>query len=81
MGWLGASPDDSITDLHSHLVSQESNAHFLKEVTPHNACNFYNNEIHLKKSYHYYHQVQLQLFVDPNLESFYKLSLAQPLSI
>ena len=58
---------------HIHIVIslmalQSLNAHFLKkEMTPREACDdlycYYECGLHLKKSHHYYHQVQLQLFV------------------
>ena len=46
MGWLGASTDARVTDPHSD---------------PNFYC-YYDRGLHLKKSHHYYHQVQLQPF-------------------
>ena len=72
MGWLGASPDACVTDPHSNLPDSipEFKCPFSKKAeTPREACDdlnfycFHNNGLHLKKSHHYYHQVQLKLFV------------------
>ena len=72
MGWLGASLDARVTDPHSDFpdgIAEFKCPFSKKEMTPHEACDdtnfycYYDRRLHLKKSHHYYHQVQLQLFV------------------
>ena len=72
MGWLGASPDAHVTDPHSDFpdgIAEFKCPFSKKELTPREACDdpnfycYYDSGLHLKKSHHYYHQVQLQLFV------------------
>lgn len=72
MGWLGASPDARVTDPHSDFpdgIAEFKCPFSKKELTPREACDdpnfycYYDSGLHLKKSHHYYHQVQLQLFV------------------
>ena len=72
IGWLGASPDARVTDPHSDFPDgiTEFKCPFSKnEITPREACDdpnfycYYDRGLHMKKSHHYYHQVQLQLFV------------------
>ena len=72
MGWFGASPDASVTDPHSEFpngIAEFKCPYSKKELTPRAACEdtkfycYYDGGIHLKKNHHYYHQVQLQLFV------------------
>ena len=73
MGWLGASPDSFVADP-SNILSDgiaEFKCPFTKkDLSPFDACQdptFYctmsNNQLHLNRNHHYYHQVQLQLFV------------------
>ena len=72
MGWFGASPDACIIDPHSEFpngIAEFKCPYSKKELTPRDACEdskfycYYDGGIHLKKNHHYYHQVQLQLFV------------------
>ena len=72
MGWFGASPDACVIDPHSEFpdgIAEFKCPYSKKELTPREACEdtkfccYYDGGIHLKKDHHYYHQVQLQLFV------------------
>ena len=72
MRWFGASPETLVTDHHSNFsngIAEFKCPYSKREMTPHDACqdsSFYfslDGNLHLKRSDHYYHQVQLQLFV------------------
>ena len=72
MGWFGASPDAFVTDPHSNFsngIAEFKCPYSKREMTPRDACqdsSFYcsfDGNLHLKRNHHYYHQVQLQLFV------------------
>ena len=72
MGWFGATPDAFVTDPHSTFpngIAEFKCPYTKKDLAPREACEdtkfycYYDEGIHLKKDHHYYHQVQLQLFV------------------
>ena len=80
MGFLGASPDARVTDPHCELSEgiAEFKCPFSKRnIAPQDACedeSFYciyqNGSFCLKRNHHYYHQVQLQLYVGMDLYSW-----------
>ena len=73
MGWLGASPDAVVTDPSVDLqdgIAEFKCPYTKRDLSPDDACEDtsfccvrINDELHLKRSHVYYHQVQLQLFV------------------
>lgn len=76
IGWFGASPDARVRDPHSDFpddIVEFKCPYPKRKMTPCEACqdpNFYcisDNGLHLRRSHHYYHQVQFQLFVGIDL--------------
>ena len=77
MGFFGASPDACVTDPYCELpegIAEYKCPFSKKDVTPREACedeSFYctylGGSFHLKRNHHYYHQVQLQLYVGMDL--------------
>ena len=74
MVWI--SPDARVRDPHFDFpdgIAEFKCPYAKREMTPHEACqdpNFYciyDNGLHLKRSHHYYRQVQFQLFVGIDL--------------
>ena len=80
MGFLGASPNACVTDPYCELpegIAEFKCTFSKKDVTPREACedeSFYctyqEGSFILKRNHHYYHQVQLQLYVGIDLYSW-----------
>ena len=71
-----------------HRVLLSSNARIQKDLTPQEACkdptfcSFHDSDgLHLKKSHPYYHQVQIQLFVEIDLYDWCDFCIYTPKGI
>ena len=82
MGFLGASSDAHVMMTHTVNFKDSRNAEFkcrfARKMLLHwklvRICKYYNGSFHLKRSHHYYHQVQLQLYGHRLMQYVYTLT-------
>lgn len=89
-GWLGASPDARVFDPSCKLdgIAEFKCPYATRNESPHEACadaDFFcelvNGQIRLKRHHHYYHQVQLQLYVSNDTYGFCDFCVYTPVDI
>lgn len=90
-GWLGASPDAKVFDPSCHLpngIAEFKCPYSKRDKSPQEACNdssffceMVNGKFCLKRTHHYYHQVQLQLYVAIDVASWCDFCVYTPVGI
>ena len=89
-GWLGASPDARVVDPSCGLtgIAEFKCPYSKRDKSPQEACDdadfcceLVNGQLQLKRQHHYFHQVQLQLYVSSDMFSFCDFCVYTPVDV